>query len=408
MTASRVDGVLAAPGYARGLEAVAGAPGRPRARARRGRRGRRRRPRRRRRDPVPDRRARDRQDPAPRGAPSPRSRTRQRPPSSGARCGSRAGASPTASRCRTGRSGTSCERGSASSRTSPSSGCGVALRRTLDGLFGARPLEIYPYLGAMLGLVARARGRARGWPSSRPRPCSTGRSRWSASCSRVWPQDGPVVGRRSRTCTGPTRPRSSCSSACWPTPRRPRLLLVLSHAARARPPVVAREGGARRASSRTGPARSRSRRCRATPTASCSTRSSAPDTLPADIERRILEPAEGNPFFLEELVAVARRRRGAGARRARGGGSTTRSPVEVPPTVEKVILARIDRLRPAAHDALTAASVLGPAVRPAAARGAWSGGDGRGAARRCSSCSGSTWSARAGGGPSPSTGSSTR
>ena len=33
--------------------------------------------------------------------------------------------------------------------------------------------------------------------------------------------------------------------------------------------------------------------------------------------------------------------------------------VEVPPTVEKVILARIDRLQPDAHDALMAASVLG-------------------------------------------------
>ncbi len=71
-------------------------------------------------------------------------------------------------------------------------------------------------------------------------------------------------------------------------------------------------------------------------------------TLPDDMEQRILEHADGNPFFLEELV-----------RSLADSGSLVRDEddwrfdhdveVEIPPTVEKVILARIDRLDPQPH-----------------------------------------------------------
>ena len=76
------------------------------------------------------------------------------------------------------------------------------------------------------------------------------------------------------------------------------------------------------------------------------------------MERRILEPAEGNPFFLEELVRSLVDS-GALVREGEGWRFDHAVEVEVPPTVEKVILARIDRLQPDAHDALMAASVLG-------------------------------------------------
>jgi len=81
-------------------------------------------------------------------------------------------------------------------------------------------------------------------------------------------------------------------------------------------------------------------------------------TLPADMERRILEVAEGNPFFLEELVGSLV---DSGALvRADGGWRFDHAvPVDVPPTVEKVILARADRLRPDDRDVLAAAAVLG-------------------------------------------------
>ncbi len=80
--------------------------------------------------------------------------------------------------------------------------------------------------------------------------------------------------------------------------------------------------------------------------------------LPAELERRLLERAEGNPFYLEELV---RSLVAAGALVEREGSWSFESeiPVELPKTVEKVILARIDRLSPGAHDVLGLASVLG-------------------------------------------------
>ena len=80
--------------------------------------------------------------------------------------------------------------------------------------------------------------------------------------------------------------------------------------------------------------------------------------IPAELERRLLARAEGNPFYLEELV---RSLVSAGALVERDGGWTfdREVPVDLPKTVEKVILARVDRLSPGAHDLLGLASVLG-------------------------------------------------
>jgi ABC-type oligopeptide transport system substrate-binding subunit/class 3 adenylate cyclase len=81
-------------------------------------------------------------------------------------------------------------------------------------------------------------------------------------------------------------------------------------------------------------------------------------TLPADLEERILASAEGNPFFLEELVR-SMVDAGALVREGQGCRFDHEVALQVPPTVEKVILARIDRLDQPAHDAVVAASVLG-------------------------------------------------
>ncbi|MDE3025166.1 MAG: AAA family ATPase, partial [Acidobacteriota bacterium] len=81
-------------------------------------------------------------------------------------------------------------------------------------------------------------------------------------------------------------------------------------------------------------------------------------TLPDELERRVLDAAEGNPFFLEELV---RSLTDVGA--LVHSGTDWRFDhavdVEVPQTVERVLLARIDRLPPSSRDVLTAASALG-------------------------------------------------
>lgn len=81
-------------------------------------------------------------------------------------------------------------------------------------------------------------------------------------------------------------------------------------------------------------------------------------TLPGELERRLLDRAEGNPFYLEELV---RSMVDSGSlRRSDGGWEFDREvPVEIPETVEKVVLARIDRLSPPAQELVGVAAVLG-------------------------------------------------
>jgi ABC-type oligopeptide transport system substrate-binding subunit/class 3 adenylate cyclase len=83
------------------------------------------------------------------------------------------------------------------------------------------------------------------------------------------------------------------------------------------------------------------------------------ETLPVTLERRLLDAAEGNPFYLEELVrslidvgALSREQDG-------GWRFAHEAEIEVPQTVEKVILARLDRLSPASRSVVTAASALG-------------------------------------------------
>ena len=80
--------------------------------------------------------------------------------------------------------------------------------------------------------------------------------------------------------------------------------------------------------------------------------------LPEPLRGRILASAEGNPFFLEEIV---RSLVDAGAIVHDESGWRTEPTVtpEIPMTVEKVILSRIDNLPAATRDTLTAAAVLG-------------------------------------------------
>jgi ABC-type oligopeptide transport system substrate-binding subunit/class 3 adenylate cyclase len=82
------------------------------------------------------------------------------------------------------------------------------------------------------------------------------------------------------------------------------------------------------------------------------------ETLPAELEHRLLEVAEGNPFFLEELV---RSLADAGVLVRQNGRwrFDHEAQVEVPQTVEKVVLARLDRLNPQCRRVITAASALG-------------------------------------------------
>jgi transcriptional regulator with AAA-type ATPase domain/tetratricopeptide (TPR) repeat protein len=84
-------------------------------------------------------------------------------------------------------------------------------------------------------------------------------------------------------------------------------------------------------------------------------------TVSDPLAEAILARAEGNPFFLEELVlAVAERPRDA-------------APAAVPATVQDVLLARISRLSEAGKWALQTAAVLGREVPLEVLRAIWTG-----------------------------------
>ncbi len=85
------------------------------------------------------------------------------------------------------------------------------------------------------------------------------------------------------------------------------------------------------------------------------------ETVPDTLAEAILARAEGNPFFLEELVLVVAERTGDSATPA------------VPATVQDVLLARISRLSEEAKWALQTAAVLGREVPFDLLRAIWTG-----------------------------------
>jgi class 3 adenylate cyclase/tetratricopeptide (TPR) repeat protein len=83
------------------------------------------------------------------------------------------------------------------------------------------------------------------------------------------------------------------------------------------------------------------------------------DSSLALLSRNIVERAQGNPFFLEELINALVERGDfegeKGAYRLKGGVD----PIPLPPTVQAVVAARIDRLNESAKQLLEIASVVG-------------------------------------------------
>jgi DNA-binding NtrC family response regulator/tetratricopeptide (TPR) repeat protein len=83
------------------------------------------------------------------------------------------------------------------------------------------------------------------------------------------------------------------------------------------------------------------------------------EELPADLEALIVGKAEGNPFFVEELVRSVEE---LGAVRREGSRLVVSQPLDaalVPDTVQDVVTARIDRLAEAPRRALRVAAVIG-------------------------------------------------
>ena len=233
----------------------------------------------------------------------------------------------------------------------------VALRRAVERLFGDRTMEVYPYLGAMLGLALEPGGRdsARGAVAGGPavpdvrgdrRPVRAARRRRAGRRRGR----GPALGRRDVGAADRAAARLTERAAVLfvvaQRPERDHASWRVKETRRAGAPPSHPRAGA-------------SRRCPATPSRELLHSLVGGEPCRRDLERRVLEDAEGNPFYLEELVGSLV---DAGALVPAGDGGWRFDhavPVEVPETVEKVILARIDRLSPDCHEVLTAASVLG-------------------------------------------------
>ena len=83
------------------------------------------------------------------------------------------------------------------------------------------------------------------------------------------------------------------------------------------------------------------------------------ESLPEPLRRFILERAEGNPFFVEEVIRMLIEREWVVLRDGRWVGSETVASAEVPPTLAGLLTARIDRLPAASRRILRVGAVIG-------------------------------------------------
>jgi tetratricopeptide (TPR) repeat protein len=83
------------------------------------------------------------------------------------------------------------------------------------------------------------------------------------------------------------------------------------------------------------------------------------ESLPERLRRFILERAEGNPFFVEEVIRMLIEREWVVLRDGRWVGSETVAAAEVPPTLAGLLTARIDRLPAGSRAILRVGAVIG-------------------------------------------------
>ena len=83
------------------------------------------------------------------------------------------------------------------------------------------------------------------------------------------------------------------------------------------------------------------------------------ESLPASVRDLILTKAEGNPFFVEEVIRMLIERGGIAEKGGRWLATGEVAGVEIPDTLQGLLLARIDRLPKSARQAIRTASVIG-------------------------------------------------
>lgn len=231
----------------------------------------------------------------------------------------------------------------------------LALRRHVHRLFPDRVMEIYPYLGAMLGLGLEPDAAARMAQLS-PEALHYRTFEVVEALIERLAEAGPIVVAIEDLHWADTTSLELTERLLTLTERAAVMLGITERLERDHPSWRIKETAAREFPHRT-------REIALAPLASDAERKLlislvGGDALPPEVERRVLAQAEGNPFFLEELVRAlidvgALVQVGDGWRFDRG------VPLEIPQTVEKVILARLDRLIPSCRDVVAAASVLG-------------------------------------------------
>ena len=231
----------------------------------------------------------------------------------------------------------------------------VALRRTVDRLFGNRTLEVYPYLGALLGLTLEQDATARLSELS-PEALQYRTFEVVRHLLERLAEDGPVIVALEDLQWADPTSLQLIEGMLAATEGAAILLILTARPERDHPSWRVKETAGRLFPHRT-------REIELTSLSGDAEQELldalvGSDSLPPDLAKRLHAHAEGNPFYLEELV---RSLVDAGALIEEDGGWRFDHEVEVdvPPTVEKVILARIDRLPDTSHDVLTAAAILG-------------------------------------------------
>jgi predicted ATPase len=232
----------------------------------------------------------------------------------------------------------------------------ISLRRVVDQLFGGSTLEIYPYLASLLGLVTED---DRGGHAS-DLTAEELQHRTFAAVGRLLErlaQDRPVVVALEDLHWADATSTQLLRSLL-PVIERTAVLLVTTQ----RDERDHASWALKEAASRDFPHLVREIALEPLPSEAERTllyELVGAGTLTDELERRVLEAADGNPLYLEELV---RSLVDAGAL-VRGDGSDWRLdhavPIVIPETVGKVILARADRLSPECRAVLAAASVIG-------------------------------------------------
>ncbi|MCA1831846.1 MAG: ABC transporter substrate-binding protein, partial [Actinobacteria bacterium] len=252
----------------------------------------------------------------------------------------------------------------------------ITLRRRLSQLFGERLLEIYPYLGGLLG-VSLEPDAAERLAALSPEALQYRTFEVVGALFERLAQDAPlIVALEDVHWADPTS--LMLLERLLPITEQAALLLVITHRGeRDHPSWRLKEDATREFPHRTteipldtlsGDANRELLRALV-----------AGAELPSQLVDRLLSDAEGNPFYMEELV---RSLIDADALVPNDGSWRFDHEVtlDIPPTIERVVVARIDRLSSPYRDVVTAAAVLGRqfslpllegvAVDPAAVPGA--------------------------------------